>query len=210
MTGPIDPDRSFALTHVPTAARDAVSAVWELDARLGTFVATTTQPLVGQMRLTWWYQALSGLEQGVSSPDPLLDALANTVACTVADAPQALALLVEGWEALLDPMPLSNEALDAHATKRGEQLFAISGQLMGSTDVICGAGEGWALTDFALRCSDAPTATRAFAMARERFDGGAISALPRSLRSLARLACADAKAETRRKRTLLRLLTAAR
>lgn len=208
MTGSIGPDRIFALTHVPVPVRDAVSAVWELDARLGTFVATTTQPLVGQVRLTWWHQALSGLKHGVSSPEPLLDKLARQVVGRVTDGPEALAALVEGWEALLDPVPLSDGALQLHAKLRGAQLFAISGQLLGERDVNLSAGEGWALADFALRCSDSDTRARAFAMACDRF--GDPGKLPRPLRVLARLAEGDVRAGKYRKRTLFRLLTVAR
>ena len=71
MTVLSDPDRSFALDHVPTAQRDGVAALWALDEHLGQLVASTTQPPLGQMRLLWWREALETGARG--QPLPLDD-----------------------------------------------------------------------------------------------------------------------------------------
>lgn len=186
-------DRAFALSHVPAALRPGVEVLWALDATLGRIPGSTTQPMVGQMRLTWWYEALTSIEPGVLRGQPELDALAMHV--VTADSGidgAALARLVEGWEALLDPLPLPDETLRDYASGRA-QLFALSARLLGgAADETAGAG--WALADFGAHCSDAATATRALEMAGAHLDSIVAKSLPRPLRILVRLARHDVAA----------------
>ena len=162
-----------------------MTALWTLDATLGTIVASTTQPLVGQLRLTWWHQALSRLGRSNVKGEPVLAALAGDVIATGRVEAAALALLVEGWEALLEPMPLDHVWLEAYADGRAA-MFDLSATILGTSSDRPSA-RGWALTDFALRCSDDVTAGRAWDLAASALADARMSGLPRSLRSLARL-----------------------
>lgn len=199
MIEPTDPDRAFALGHVPRAGCRAVAALWALDEQLGQIVASTTQPMVGQMRLLWWRDALN---TGVSG-HPVLAAMTSVLACGI-DA-EALGEIIDGWEELLEPLPLPEAQLAAFATQRGTQLFTLTARICG---VACpdAAGAGWALADFAFRCSDPVTSLRALKMARERLATVDLKAVPRALRILVRLARADAKAGRRLVRTPWKLL----
>ena len=191
-----DPDRSLALLHVTQPVRSAIAALWALDEALGRVLAGTTDPMIGQLRLTWWHQAIGALPAGAAG-EPVLTALGGQVVAR-GIAPAGLLPLVEGWEALLDPLPLTDEALAAFATLRGGTLWRLAGALL-DADPEERVGEGWALADFAGRCSDPDTAGRAYAMAAScltgRFTG------PRALRMLARLARGDAAARQRRPRS---------
>jgi phytoene synthase len=205
MTGLTDPDRQFALTHVPATQRAAMAALWSLDEVLGRIPGSTTQPMVGQMRLTWWYEALTVLTPGVVRGQPELDALAaHVVTATSGIVGADLARIVEGWEALLDPLPLPNESLREFAAGRA-QAFALSARLLGAT-INDAPGAGWALADFGCRCSDPDTASRAFAMADEYLDQTDPKSLPRPLRILVRLARHDVIAGKRVARTPWKLL----
>ena len=181
-----------------------MTALWTLDATLGTIVATTTQPLVGQLRLTWWHEALSGLGKSTAIGEPVLEALAGDVIAAGRVEATALALLVEGWEALLEPMPLDQIWLEAYADGRAA-MFDLSAAILGRPSDRPSA-RGWALTDFALRCSDDVTAGRAWALAASALSDACVSTLPRSLRSLARLAEADCALRARAERSLWRRL----
>ena len=147
--------------------------------------------MIAQMRLSWWHNALASLGSGPAG-HPVLDALVPIYAHH--DVSRGLlASMVEGWEELLEPLPLSHEALDRYSSGRGEALFALSAELLGGARQP-GAGRAWALADFARRCSDPITAARAYEMARKGFAGAALNALPRPLRVIARLARNDALA----------------
>ncbi|CAN5294634.1 hypothetical protein BH09PSE3_BH09PSE3_07850 [soil metagenome] len=193
-----DPERLLALNYVPKTLRSAVSAFWQLDETLGKIIAGTTEPMIGQMRLTWWFDRLTALDVGNVPAEPLLQTLADRVLPHDVTGSE-MAALVEGWEALLEPLPLSEAELSLFAEKRGGTLFALSTRLMGGkTDPKTG-GEVWALVDFASRCSDPETAERAIAMAltRSAVDSSAVdSSAPKPLRILTRLAKAKARRST--------------
>lgn len=139
-------------------------------------------PAVAQMRLTWWHEALRTLRTA-RHVDPLLVALA---AADEID-PEALLPLIDGWEALLDPLPLPDEALVRFADERGATLFRAAGRLFGADEsAVAEAGRLWALVDLAFRISDKGTAERALALAPRT-----IGRLPKPLAVLAALARRD-------------------
>lgn len=199
MTGLIDPDRSFALGHIPSHHRTAVAALWALDEQLGHIVASTTQPMVGQMRLLWWREALGSRASG----HPVLAEMTSVLDRGI-DA-DAIGTIIDGWEELLDPLPLDEAQLTAFARARGTQLFTLTARIC---DVTCpdDAGAGWALADFGFRCSDKVTSSRALALAGDMLSGVDLKSVPRPLRILVRLARNDVAAGQRIQRTPWRLL----
>ncbi|HYZ47283.1 MAG TPA: squalene/phytoene synthase family protein [Sphingomonas sp.] len=180
-----DPERKLALVYAPRGHREMLSLVWQLDERLGAIVARAQDPTLGQIRLTWWHDALQSLP-GTRQVDPLLVAIADAPAID----PAALLPLVEGWEVLLEPLPLAEEALHAYAEARGVTLFRVAAALLGGDpDRAAGAGRLWALADLAFRISDRTTAERALMLAARQ----EVGALPRALAVLARLARRDVR-----------------
>jgi len=189
-------DRRFALFHATPDTRDALTALWLLDVTLGRAVSGTTDSMVGQLRLTWWHDAISGLPKMPVAGQPELDALTTNVLVPFGIAGAEVAPLVEGWEALLDPLPLADAQLTDYASGRGRSLFDLSGRIL-EVEVDPRAGEAWALADFAGRCSDATTSARAWALARNRLSGVNTARLPRPLRVLTRLSRMDAIADAK-------------
>lgn len=75
--------------------------------------------------------------------------------------------MIDGWEALLDPPPLADEALLAFAAGRGGGLFcALAGEPDDAPAFLHQGGMLWALWDLAGHIGDARTAERAVALAR--------------------------------------------
>ncbi|MBA2920084.1 hypothetical protein GON01_00080 [Sphingomonas sp. MAH-20] len=182
---PADPERALALAYAPVHARAGLAALWALDEQMGAIVARTENPAVGQMRLTWWHDALRSLREA-RPVDPVLVALADAITID----PAALLPLIDGWEVLLDPLPLEEEQLLSYAEGRGGTLFrAASGLLGGDPAGSIDAGKLWSLVDLAFRISDRATAERALSIARRYAPGP----LPRALAVLASLARRDAR-----------------
>lgn len=138
------------------------------------------------MRLTWWHQALTALDSAPPPAEPLLTDLAvQVVPLGVSGA--SLAAQVEGWEMLLDD-PIDGETLRAAAAARGDGLFAAAATVLDGPMPPAGAGEGWALADFALHLSDPVAAAVARTAARERLEVAMVSPWPRSIRPLGAMA----------------------
>ena len=182
-------EEGIALAYAPSRYRDALIALWAYDAALGRVVATTTDPMIGQMRLTWWYDRMVGLDAGEVPAEPVIVSLHGVVRSHDVTG-EMLAGLVEGWEMLLEPLPLGVDVLRDYAVRRGDGLFAVAARVL-DAPVIAGAGAGWALVDFAGHCSDPVTAERAWALAGDLLGAAPIRGT-KMLRILARVARAKA------------------
>jgi phytoene synthase len=159
----------LAAHGAPSRARDGLCALFALDTRLGTILRATREPLLGQMRLTWWHDALRALDYSPAPAEPILAALAAEVLPNGVSGHQ-LAGQIDGWEALLDD--LDEDAMTRFAAARGGNLFKAAAALLRAGDAnIALAGEGWALADLAANLSDPAAAERARLLAADRFRG---------------------------------------
>jgi phytoene synthase len=163
VTAIVDPERALALSYAPPDRRAALQALFALDAALGRVLRTTREPLVGQMRLAWWREALARLDSAPPPAEPVLQALARDV-LPLGPTGQKLAEMIDGWEILLGTI---DEATVAdHARLRGRTLFEQAGIVLGTVDDPPGeAGRGWALADLAGHLSEPATAASARAAA---------------------------------------------
>ncbi len=184
-----DPERALAVSYAPTPWRAGLAALLALDETLAQVLRTTREPLVGQMRLTWWHAALNALDTAPPPAQPVLRALAAEVLPRGVSGAR-LAGTIDGWEALLDPDPLDRDRLDAHATARGAALFEMAGQVLGAgaRDPLGAAGAGWALADLAAHARDAGEAARARALAAAALDAAMRARWSRAGRALGALA----------------------
>lgn len=192
-----DPDgraeeRALALRYAPASARDGLAALLALDARLGAILRTTREPLIGQMRLTWWHQALVALDHAPPPAEPMLQRLADLVVPDVAGA--QLAMMVEGWEVLLDP-ELDGAALQSHGDLRGGALFGAMATLCNSAvPQLALAGRGWALADLSRHVRDPRLAPMARHLAQDALRAAMIDRWPtraRAIGALTRMARMD-------------------
>ncbi len=112
---------------VPESCRAVVELLWRLDSRLAELALSGREPVLRQIRLTWWRDALAALgDANARVPDePLLQEVAATlVPALSADAPAALA---DKWLTAL-----SAEWRDADVMAAGEELFALTARLLGN------------------------------------------------------------------------------
>ncbi|WP_182912021.1 squalene/phytoene synthase family protein [Sphingomonas cavernae] len=198
MTPSIDPEIALSIAYAPAGRRQALETIWVLDAQLGSVVRSTSEPMIGAMRLTWWRDAIEALGQGPAPAEPLLQQL-DAVLVARGQGVGRLPDMAEGWIVLLDPFPLPCAALEDYARQRGGVLFEELGRFLGAANVpaIAAAGAGWALVDFAFRCSDRATAGAALELARPILREALAARWAREARSLgmlAHLALRDAEA----------------
>ncbi|MDO7843016.1 hypothetical protein Q5H94_11830 [Sphingomonas sp. CA1-15] len=160
------PERGLALGYARGDAVASLAALFRLDDALAAILRTTSEPVVGQMRLTWWHDALTRLDTQPPPAEPVLQALAAEVLPRGVTGAR-LAALVEGWEALLEADDVTEAVMRAHGEGRGAALFRIAGTLVTSDDPVAAAGRGWALADLARHLSDAKVAAVARALAAD-------------------------------------------
>ncbi|MDP8913947.1 MAG: hypothetical protein M3N39_10280 [Pseudomonadota bacterium] len=184
----LDADRALALTYVPTSARPAVDALWRLDAALGGVLAGGREPLISQIKLTWWRDALEKLDLEKAPAEPVLEAVAGKI-LPAGVSGSALSEMEEGWTVLLSQAPLTASDLASYSAARGGLLFRYSAAILagGLSPEMEQAGEGWALVDLA-RHSHAQDAAASISLAGERLAPSAGLVWPSALRPLGMLA----------------------
>lgn len=133
-----DPLRYLATLYAPAALRPALFAIHALDLALLDVATTTTDPMVGQIRLAWWRERIAELGQRAAPAQPILAALTSAGV-----TPASLDGFDDPSLALIDGSPLE------WAEQRGERLFAAISVALGvpvAPDTLA-AGRGWAAVD---------------------------------------------------------------
>ena len=162
-----EPERRMILSYAPgTAAGQGLAALLALDDKLAETVRSTTEPMLGQIRLQWWHDALVKLDGAPPPAEPILESVARDVMRDGVTGTMA-AGTAEAWQALLQT-ELDAAGMKAFAL-RGARIFELAGRLAGASraDPLTLAGEGWALADLAGGLSDRGEAAAARMIAEQ-------------------------------------------
>lgn len=156
----------LALAYAPLRARLPTLALFALDARLAGLLRHSREPMLAQLRFSWWRESLGRDYKEWPPGEPLLAALRSW-----GGRHSALAGLVDGWEAMTGAVPLPSEALRAMSQGRGEAFAALARTLGsdGEVETARTLGFQWSLADLAMRLGDPRERDTAVALAmRER------------------------------------------
>lgn len=181
-------ERGIFLAYAPAQGRAALAALLALDDALALLLRTTREPMLGQMRLAWWRDALAKLDQAPPPGEPVLQALAAEM-LPRGVAGSEIAALVDGWEVLVAEEALDAAALDRFAASRAA-LFVLAGRALGAGegDPLDAAGRGWALADLAHNLDSAEERAEALALAAPLLEAATSHGWSRNGRALGAMA----------------------
>lgn len=162
--------------------------MFAIDAAMGDVVRTTTEPMLGPIRLAWWRERLEELDADKPAPpEPRLQAVERELLGRGIRG-QQVSTLEGGWLSLFDPFPWTVETSEA-IWFRGRTLFWLGANILGGADeTIQSAGGVWALVDAARHCSDLDSRTMLVSQARTFARGLSGARFPVALRPLSMLA----------------------
>jgi len=149
-TDPLSPDAELALAWSRPEMRGPLGAALHLDRRLARIVARTNEPMLGQMRLAWWREALGKTVGERPSGDAVLDA----VGLHWQGREAYLLPMVDAWEILVTTERLSPEEAMRFGAGRGAFFGALAACGTTPTERLEAAGACWALADAAAGVSD--------------------------------------------------------
>jgi phytoene synthase len=150
--------------------------LWRLDLAFADIISTTTDPMLGAIRMAWWRERLDELDSNGKVPaEPRLQAVAHELLPRGIRGGE-LSHLENGWVPLLQPFPWT-ELVAEGLELRGRLLFGLGGRLLGGDADAESAGALWSLADGARHCSDADSREMLEHEARH-----ALAALPRRAR----------------------------
>ena len=154
---------------------------------MGEVLRTTTEPIVGQIRLAWWRDRLQELDAGTAPAEPRLQAASRELLPAGLTGAE-LAALSGGWWRLFDPFPWDIQTAEA-IWFRGRYLFGLAARIVGGpSEDAEAAGGAWALVDVARHCSDPKSRAMLLEQARTQSEGLTQMRFPPVLRPLSMLA----------------------
>lgn len=145
----VDPDRWMSSRFIADAERRAdVIVLYAFDHELARAARISSNPLIGEIRLTWWREALDEIFEGRAvRRHPTAQALAETVARrNLARAP--LETLIEARYRELDAAPMDVKEALAWARDTGGLVAELAGLILapgGDAGPARAAGSAWAL-----------------------------------------------------------------
>lgn len=146
---PLPPEAELALIWCAPKVRGPLSIALQLDRRLARIVGRTQEPMLGQMRLAWWREAL-----GKPMPErPRGDAVLDGIGLHWQGREAALARMVDGWEVLVTAQTLGHAEAEAFAAGRGAFFSALASGMVAEAR-LAAAGRCWALAEAAAGVSD--------------------------------------------------------
>tara|TARA_R110002033_G_scaffold34779_2_gene72574 strand:- start:16658 stop:17329 length:672 start_codon:yes stop_codon:yes gene_type:complete len=157
----LNPLYRLVLAYAKAADRPRYGLLFALDARFADIIRSTTEILIGQMRLTWWRDILTKSVADRPAGEPLVETVNRLEEQGQGLAP--LLSLLDGWEGMLDDFPWDDRQFDSYADARGPGFFQFAladGQPLSAEQVE--QARAWALWDFARHCSDAAMRQSAF------------------------------------------------
>lgn len=135
-----DRDRYLSVLYAPAGLRPALFALHGIDLEMASVVVGTTEPMIGQIRLAWWREALQGLDRGVVPAQPLLALVAETL-LPIGISGDSLAEIEDRWLGMIG----SDVVPPSHVTGGGRFFRLIARVLGGDPAVGQQLGEAWVL-----------------------------------------------------------------
>lgn len=122
-----DIDLYVASLFLPAAARAPVLDVLAFDAEIAKIPHGVSEPMLGEIRLQWWRDAISA---GVVTGHPVADALVETIARFNLDTEALLALTeARAFDLYRDPMP-SEDALAGYVRATTGTVFRMVARIL--------------------------------------------------------------------------------
>jgi phytoene/squalene synthetase len=127
-----DPDRFLAAMAAPPSARKFLFPLYAFNVEVSRAPWMTAEPLIAEMRLQWWRDALAEVEAGAAPrahevAGPLAQVMQHGVPADLLDA------IVDArrWDIAREPFP-DEDALVAHLDQTGGNLMWASALALGA------------------------------------------------------------------------------
>ena len=124
-------DRYLAALLSPRSARPGLMAVAAFLGEVGRIPAAVSEPAMGDIRLQWWWEALTATPPGAATGSPVADAMQQTMQQHALPGSSVLSL-IEAYACELVPGSLvAPGAVDAHADATQGAAFRLAAHVLG-------------------------------------------------------------------------------
>jgi 15-cis-phytoene synthase len=125
-----DKDRFVASLFAPTGTRPHLFALYAFNLEIARVAEVAQAPLAGEIRLQWWYDALTGAGHGEVAGHPVANAVLDTLdRCRLSTQP--LLDLIEARRSDLYQEPIATLAeFDGYVRRTSSALFAMAARIV--------------------------------------------------------------------------------
>ncbi|HEX4080936.1 MAG TPA: phytoene/squalene synthase family protein [Rhizomicrobium sp.] len=121
-----DPDRYFATLFAPARKRPPLFALYAFNHEIARAAEATREPMMAEIRLQWWREAIEEARLGRPHAQPVVIALADLFARTSLPRGEFEAL-VDARSAEISPTPFADlSALETHAQATASRLMRLA------------------------------------------------------------------------------------
>jgi len=147
----LDKDRYLATLLAPQSARDHLFSLYAFNIEISKIRENVSEALLGEMRLTWWREAIAAIYHGDVSDHPVVEALERTIVeCALPQQPFLDLIDARQFDLYDEPMKTVAD-FDAYAGATSSVLFQLASYIIGgqkavqATEVNGHAGIAYAL-----------------------------------------------------------------
>ncbi len=190
----LNPLHRLISSYAKRSDRQRYAFLFAFDSRLVEIIRKTSEPLIGQMRLTWWRDILTKAPADRPKGEPLVAMFSDLEPEGLSG--DSLLRMIDGWEVMLEDFPWNDRQFDNYADARGGGYFGFALDRSQLSDKSTDIAKLWALWDFAVHCSDTAMKNAAFERCRaiaENLDPPRFDKSGRPLSILCKLAMRDVK-----------------
>jgi 15-cis-phytoene synthase len=147
----LSPPVRLAIAYAPQRAKAAFALLLRFDARFAGIIANASEPLIAQMKIAWWRDAIMASVGARPKGEPLLSSLFEL------DDPainQAIVRLADAWESLVGEDQWPAATVDSFAQMRGQAVFQAYATLSGQLELPAELAARWAADDLRQRFGD--------------------------------------------------------
>ena len=144
----LSPPQRLAIAYAKPNHRPTFMLLLIFDNRIADIVGRSSEPMIAQMKIAWWYDAI-GKETGKRPKgEPILQELDRLGGN---DVSRAMEKLLDAWGKLLSEEIWSAATLEEFARCRSEAIFGTYGNGVGGGFDAVPLGKQWAIADLRQR-----------------------------------------------------------
>jgi len=128
-----EPDRYLSALYAPEPARGRMIALGAFAADLARIAAAVREPMLAEIRLQWWRDALGAAQRGEVTGHPIADRLAPDLASGLLPVGLLLGMTDAAPRPDLAELAADGQALKALLGKREGAAFALAARALGAT-----------------------------------------------------------------------------
>lgn len=134
-----DIDRYLAILLAPTASRDHLYALFAFNLEVSKIRETVSEPLLGEIRLTWWKEAIEALYLGDVREHPVVEALERAIVeCALPQKPFIDLIEARQFDLYDEPMETIAQ-FDAYSGATSSMLFQLAAYIIAGADAAAAA-----------------------------------------------------------------------